>query len=417
MSYNGLNCILLVINPKSLFKTCEVCGAQALHKVLDLGLHPMCDDLIRVGDSSESDLYPISILHCTECNTAHQEFQIPKTDLFPASYHYRSRLTSDVLSGMRDLVDSVETCLESLEGLVVLDIGCNDGSLLDFFRSKKAITIGVESTGAASDANNKGHLIINEFFTAGVANHILETHNKIDIITFTNVFAHIEDLQELLRSLNILLSSSTLLVIENHYLGSVLSENQFDTFYHEHPRTYSLGSFMRIADCLEKDLLSVQFPKRYGGNIRVFIGNNNVHPKEANKLLDEVLDSELAFSKGFISMNDFINSWKISKLDEIRQLVSRHGKLVAKAFPGRAAILVTLLGLTDNEIECIYEKPSSPKIDCYVPGTRIPIKSDDELFERITNLPIILNFAWHIPQEIATYLNDKGFDGDIIHIM
>ena len=60
---------------------------------------------------------------------------------------------------------------------------------------------------------------------------------------FTNVFAHIEDLKNLLKNLGLILSENTVLIIENHYLGSIIKKNQFDTFYHEHPRTYSLKSF------------------------------------------------------------------------------------------------------------------------------------------------------------------------------
>ena len=78
---------------------CEVCGSSTLIPVLDLGVHPMCDDLIPVGSTRICHEYPIEILHCERCSTAHQRFQIPKEELFPQTYHYRSRFTADVLSG------------------------------------------------------------------------------------------------------------------------------------------------------------------------------------------------------------------------------------------------------------------------------------------------------------------------------
>src|SRR3954447_12209634 len=251
---------------------CEVCGARELFPVLDLGRQPLCDDLIPVGSARHCEVFPIEILYCQECRTAHQRYQVPKVTLFPTTYHYRSRFTGDVLSGMDDLVASVEARLVSLAYCTVLDVGCNDGSLLDKFAARGARTVGVEPTGAYEDALGRGHAVFNDFFSEDSARKILQQHPRIDVITFTNVFAHIEDLPALLSALALLMGEDTILVVENHYLGAVLAKNQFDTFYHEHPRTYGLTSFTHIAGSLGKAVVAVEFPGRYGGNIRVTIG-------------------------------------------------------------------------------------------------------------------------------------------------
>ena len=93
------------------------------------------------------------------------------------------------------------------------------------------------------------------------------------------------------------------------------------------------------------------------------------------------------------------------------------GPLPAKAFPGRAAILVALLELSEAEVECVYEKPGSLKVGHYLPGTRIPIRSDEELFGRLDSIDTILNLAWHIPAEIDSYLRDAGYRGRIVQIV
>lgn len=398
-------------------KKCEVCGSDDLTPVLDLGKHPMCDDLVPVGNATECETFPIEILYCRRCDTAHQKYQVPKVQLFPQTYHYRSRFTADVLSGMAALADSVETKLGSLSGRTVLDVGCNDGSLLDKFSAKGAITIGVEPTGAYADAEGRGHLIINDFFSESTARKIRETHLHVDIITFTNVFAHIEDLPALLKALKVLMNEDTILVVENHYLGAVLEKNQFDTFYHEHPRTYSLNSFAHIARTLGREVTAVEFPQRYGGNVRVIIGKPGTAVPEAASLIKATLEREEGYFDRFAQMRSFICSWKQEKKAEIQALVKAHGKLPAKAFPGRAAILVALLDLSIEEIECVYEKPGSLKIGHYLPGTRIPIRSDDELFTRLPQIKVLLNFAWHIPSEIEAYLRKQGFDGQLVHIV
>ena len=394
---------------------CEVCGNTDIIPVLDLGLHPMCDDLVPFDESRVCNEYPIEILFCRSCFTAHQRFQVPKQDLFPQNYHYRSRFTADVLTGMKGLVESCLSRFGNISGKTVLDIGCNDGSLLDFFRNKDALTIGLEPTAACHDANDKGHITYNDFLSPSIAERIVSNHSKPDFITFTNVFAHIENLNEVLESLRILSSDNTIIIIENHYLGSVLLGNQFDTFYHEHPRTYSFNSFIHMASSLNRDLLSVEFPGRYGGNIRIFIGQKN-----HNSVLldhDSSTPSESDFLDKFLLMKKNIDIWKHSKREFIVSQFRQFGKLRAKAFPGRAAILIKLLELDEQIISAVYEKPGSLKIGHYLPGTRIPILSDHDLFALPDQDGPLLNLAWHIPKEIRSYLRTHGYRGPVTDIL
>ena len=148
-----------------------------------------------------------------------------------------------------------------------------------------------------------------------------------------------------------MLKKDGLLIIENHYLGSVLKGNQFDTFYHEHPRTYSFTSFQFIARTLGADVVGLEFPERYGGNIRVFMGGGRLPNKRQNTLIQETIEREKNFLLDFIELKKNMLTWKSKKTAQIAALQSQHGLLFAKAFPGRAAILVKLLNLNDLSTE------------------------------------------------------------------
>ena len=395
---------------------CEVCNGEELFDVLNLGMHPMCDDLVKIEDDRECKEFPIEILYCKRCNTAHQKYQIPKQELFPITYHYRARFTADVLNGMKSLVDDCITYFGNFSNKKVIDIGCNDGSLLDFFKEHGAITFGIEPTDAYKDAFQKGHTIFKDFLTVEVAKKIVKKTKVIDFITFTNVFAHIEDLKGVISALKEMVSSATVVVIENHYLGAVLEKNQFDTFYHEHARTYSYNSFLFIAEALGLNLLKVEFPSRYGGNIRVFIGNKDVYSKFIFNDT-EIKNKEAKFFDEFHKMAEKIVGWKAEMKKNIVEQVKIYGKIKAKAFPGRAAILIKLLGIDENLISAVYEKPGSMKIGNYLPGTRIPIKSDEELIKTLHEEKVIINLAWHIKGEIEKYLYLNGFKGKLINIL
>jgi hypothetical protein len=206
------------------------------------------------------------------------------------------------------------------------------------------------------------------------------------------------------------------LIIENHYLGSILEGFQFDTFYHEHPRTYSFSSFKEIAKSLGMNINKLEFPSRYGGNIRVFISKSNSNIYYKNNL-EDLIQKENNFPNLFNQMEEKINLWKLKKKSQIDCYLKNYPKIVAKAFPGRAAILMKLLNLDKDKIYAVFEKPGSKKIGHFVPGTKIPILSDQKLFNMADENFPIMNLAWHIPNEIRNYLKENNLKGDVFEII
>jgi len=393
-------------------KSCEICKNNKLQLILNLGNQPLCDDLKKIGSKIKNKLYPIKIFYCNKCHTAYQRLSINKKELFPKNYHYRAKNTKDVLDGMKELVSSCKKITKSLKNKKVLDIGCNDGSLLNFFKKEKCITYGIEPTDAFKDAKKLGHIVTNSWFNIQTAKKFKKINGSPDIITFTNVFAHIENLKELINAVKILMSSKTIIIIENHYLGQVIKKKQFDTFYHEHPRTYSLTSFLKIAKKLNSNLIKVQFIKRYNGNIRVFI-------KKGKNKKNKILANESYIKKDIYKFQTIVNKWRSNKLKLFKSLKEKYGPISAKSFPGRASIPIKILNLDKTFISKVYEKSNSLKIGNYVPGTNIPIVSDNKFKKnKEKKNKIIINLAWHISKEIKNYLkNNLKFNGKVIDII
>ena len=393
-------------------KNCQICNSRLI-KFLDLGKQPLCDDLKKKPNTNK--YYKLQIQFCKKCITAFQKFNINKKILFPKTYHYRSANTKDVIDGMKDLVKKTKKIKKKLRGKIILDIGCNDGSLLDEFKKSGAITYGIEPTNAYIQASRKGHKVLNNFFDKKTSIKIKKKLKNIDVITFTNVFAHIENFKELILSLKNIISKNTLLVIENHYLGEVIKKKQFDTFYHEHPRTYSLNSFYNIAKLLKLNLVNYNFVKRYNGNIRVFIG----HKKSlSQKNLQSDLKKERKFLKFINNFQKKVDLWKQNKLHYFKYLSNKFGPIPAKAFPGRASILINYLKLNNKNISYIYERNQSLKNNKFAPGTNIKIVKEKFFNKYERKKGIILNLAWHISDEIKNYLKTKlNYKGKVINII
>lgn len=392
---------------------CEVCKKELDGPVLDLGCHPLPDDLVPFQSPTTKDSFRQKIQLCNYCLTAIQLYPVPKERLFQRNYHYRASLTLDVVNGMRSLVDSSVPLLADVSRPVILDIGCNDGTLLSLFKKKiDCVTVGIDPGEAIQSNQTKPDFAIQDYFDAGTSELIASQFPKIDLITFTNVFAHIEDLDGLCENLKKLISSTTLIIIENHYLGSVLESLQFDTFYHEHPRTYSLRSFEFVAKKLNVSIFASEFPNRYGGNIRVFMSQTNPMPLMALRESARIVrPSEDTFLDKFERLQYTFSNWKDSTAMEIEKLIVSSGPIIGKSLPARAVMLISALGLDVDKMLGVFERPNSPKVGNLVPGTRIPILSD-EMLPKSSEQNLVV-WSWHIIKEIEPYLRSLGFSGGI----
>lgn len=387
---------------------CEVCLDPLSGPTLDLGYFPLCDDLVAIGKDSRVPTYHQEIQLCKVCLTAHQLHPVEKSELFKPNYHYRSALTDDVLNGMKDLATEISSKFLIGSKTKVLDVGCNDGSLLKFFKELTGCqTFGIDPTDAIQDAGAWVDYKVQNFFDVSAAKELRDLHGPFDVITFTNVFAHIEDLPALIDALKIVAHDKTIFVIENHYLGSIVKNNQFDTFYHEHPRTYSFKSFVFIAQALGLSVISATLTKRYGGNIRVVIGQtkNSLTDKE---VAAEFFSSEQALAHQFQNMQVVYENWRQDAKQKVKELTLAGG-LYGKSLPGRAVMLINALDISSPEMPVVFEKDSSPKNGHYVPGTNIQIHGDSEIENYQVNNLII--WGWHISEEIVVYLRKIGFEG------
>lgn len=307
------------------------------------------------------------------------------------------------MDGMEDLVEASIRFRAPKKGDRVLDIGCNDGSLLSKFRTHGLVTVGVDPTESILEHSGSIDHPYMDFFTPELAEELREAFGSFQYITMTNVFAHIEDFQSLCRALEMLIGPDTLVVIENHYLGAILGRSQFDTFYHEHPRTYSARSFSFVSEKLSCPIVDASFPERYGGNIRVFMSRDSQHDGLPFSFPDESW-----FPAALVEMQKTYTTWKTVAKSALERL-SLEGKVAGKALPGRAVMLISSLEIGEKTMSEIFEKPDSPKVGLQVPGSHITIKSDDELVGAgYTDLVI---WAWHISDEVARYLRELGFKG------
>ena len=169
-----------------------------------------------------------------------------------------------------------------------MDVGSNDGNLLSFFKDKHRV-LGITPEEIGKIAVEKGIPTIFSYFNRATVDSILEKYGQARVVTATNVFAHIEDIHEIVGQIKRLIGDTGVFISESHYLLSLLETLQYDTIYHEHLRYYSLHALKYLFDMHGLEIFHCQRIPTHGGSIRVYAA-----PKGSQKIY-EVVSEMLEF--------------------------------------------------------------------------------------------------------------------------
>ena len=363
---------------------CQICNSKKMHLILDLGHQPLCDSLLtKEMLNNPEKTYPLRMLWCEECSLAQLDYCVDGNEVYHQDYPYRTGITKELVEYLKDMSYSLTRKYDLNQNDLVVDLGSNDGTLLTGFKKNGTKTVGVEPTNIANIANKNNIETIQEFFTSDVADNIKNIHGEASLIIATNMFAHMATLGEVISGIESLLKTDGVFVFENHYLLDVIQGGQFDTIYHEHLRTYSLKSLIKLFSYYNFTITDVERGTRYGGNIRVHVtkGKNRDVSKNVESLLK--LEEEFGLYK-LETYRKFAERVKRAKNDFMNFIlkIKTEGKtIVGNSCPGRSVTLLNYYGVDGDLLPYIAEQPTSLKLDYYVPGTYLKIISDDTLID------------------------------------
>ena len=308
--------------------------------------------------------------------------------------------------------ESVSIISLSKDDLVV-DIGSNDGTLLSNFKSNGHKVQGIEPTLMGKKAIEKGISTEHAFFNAEVAKRVKNSVGQARVITATNVFAHIENVHELVEAIISLLADDGVFISESHYLLSLIATLQYDTIYHEHLRYYSLTSINYLLNQHGLEIIHAKQIPTHGGSIRVYAARKGKH--QVAQTVETILNEEKTCGLNTEMLDEFKQAVMLSKLalHTLLHDIKKDGKKIfGVGAPSRASTLVNYTGLDAAILDCVVEVKSSPKIGKYMPGTIIPVLDEQVLFEEQPDYALLL--SWHIAEELIANLTKKGFRGKFI---
>ena len=395
---------------------CQITGSSDLNLVIDLGHQPPCDSLLTADMLDQPEkTYPLRLMHCPESGLAQLDYVIDGAEIYYPDYPYRSGISRPLEIYQRAFADGIVTRFAIGPGALCVDIGSNDGTLLTGFKRHGCRALGVEPTNIAQIARLENEIeTIQQFFTESLARDIVRDYGRAKIVTMTNVFAHMAPLGEVMRGLLQLLDNDGVFVTESHYLLDVLEKNQFDTIYHEHIRTYSLKSLIRLFSFYGMEIFDVERAERYGGNIRAYAARIGLHPVSAAvgqlRALEDGIGLHTQEAWGRFRMRVLDNR---DKFMEFVYRARRQGELLAgNSCPGRASTLLNFYGVTPDLMPYIGELPTSLKLGRYLPGKHIPVVKNSRIVEEQPDYLVLL--SWHYMEPIVQRVRSEGVKSTLL---
>lgn len=375
--------------------------------LINLGSAPPSNAYLTTVTMRRPEKYfPLKVYVCETCWLVQAEAYSRAAELFNEEYAYFSSFSTAWLDHSRRYVDDVVSRFGFTSSSTVVEIAANDGYLLQYIKEKNIPCYGVEPTrNTANAARQKGIEIIERFFGQDLAKELVATGRSADLMIANNVLAHVPDIADFVLGHAILLKSDGVATFEFPHLYRLISENQFDTIYHEH---FSYLSFTTVRDIFAKnglDIFDVEDITTHGGSLRVFAQRSDHRTHEGTPAVADLVNLEL---RSGVRSLDFYREFQ-SRADQAKNcfleflLTAKfEGKKVAGY--GAAAKGNTLLnyaGVRSDLISFVVDR-NPAKQGRFMPGSRIPIV--DEVVLSIERPDYVVIFPWNLSAEVKDQL-------------
>ena len=393
---------------------CQISGKKDLIEFIDLGYQPLSDTLVTKNEINNEKKYPLKIMRSPTLGHTQISYIVPQYELYHLDYPYRPGITQSIVDhhNYQSKQNIKKFKLKKKE--LVVDIGSNDGTLLNAYLKNDMKVLGVEPTNMAKLANEYGVETIQSTFDLQLAEKIKNKYGKAKLITATNVFAHMATLASVMEGVVNLLDDNGFFIIENHNMQDIIKLNQYDTFYHEHIRNYSFISLKYLFEMYSLKVVDVEIVERYNGSIRVVVTKDQKYNEltDVNKIYNEELEFGMLDDKLWENFKKKIVSSKSNLLKVLQDLKKEGKTVVGNSCPARCSTLLNFCDIGVDLLPYIAEQPTSFKLNKLLPGKHIPIVNNEKLFKDQPDYVLLL--AWHLKDRIIEKLKQLGLKSKFI---
>jgi SAM-dependent methyltransferase len=395
---------------------CRVCDSTELIEYLNLGNIPLSNNLNNTSEEAlECERFPLSINLCKNCGLSQLSIVVNPNKLF-ANYFYRSSINKGYVKHCREMAKSLKKEYQLDQDSFHIDIASNDGSLLKEFKEEIGHKIlGVDpAKNLARIAQEGGIPTLDDFWTIETAKDIVNVCGKADLISATNVFAHVDKIQEFLLACKHSIKPNGIIVIECPYFVEQFKNTDYTQTYFEHLSYITVTPIHQLCRSLNLKIIHLDTWNIHGGTIRFTIANeNSLHFEDDS--LGHFLDKE--YDRGYNNLKIYrkwaerISVFQEKLYYEITDLLEKDYNISAFSCSAKGNILLNTVGLSNHHIDYIIDE-TPEKIGKFFPGTGIEIFGIDQLLKEPPDYLLLLSY--NFKDEIIEKVKKLGYKGKFI---
>lgn len=361
-------------------KSCRSCGSTNLEKVLEYEDSPIGDDYRKYPYIHKK--YPIELFLCKSCGLS-QLLHVINPKILYSKYIYKTQDSPGLTRHFVKFADRVSKKLDLKKNSKILDIGSNDGVLLNEFKKKKHIVCGIEPAKKISDlANEKGINTYNSFLDKNLSKKIFTREGNFDLIVSNNVFANVDNINLWIKNVKKLLKKNGTYIFETYYLYKLIKNKVFDFIYHEHLTSFAVKPLKKLFLKHDMKIYDVELIETKGGSIRCFVAHKNQKKvsKNVNIFIQKEIKLGLFDKKRFFKFQKEINNLAFNTNRFIKKVRENSKKKIKVIGYGASISCTTLIYhyRIQNNLDFLIDD-NKVKWNRYLPGSSLKVYKSEKI--------------------------------------
>jgi methylation protein EvaC len=391
-------------------KKCLICNNE-IKPFISFGEMPIANGFINKDKFNDEFFFHMQVAHCKKCSMV-QLLETPERQLmFNENYAFFSGTSLAMKNHFSEFANDVKNKYLNLENPFVVEIGSNDGIMLQNFKNWGIKHLGIEpSANVAKVAIEKGVNTVVEFFDDNLAEKIVKDYGQSDAFIAANVMCHLPYFHSIVSGISKLVKKSGVVIFEEPYVGDVVEKTSYDQIYDEHTFLFSVSSINYIFNEYGMEVIDIAHQETHGGSMRYYIGHKGYRELSINALNQIKIEKELGLNdpETYARFKENCENSKIELKKLLTELKNNGKRVAGYGATSKSTTILNYSNIGPDLIEYICDN-TPIKQGKYSPGKHIPIVPIETFKNNYPDYMVL--FAYNHAKEIMEKekdFTDKG---------